>query len=318
MKISIIMPVYNVSEYLPKAIDSVLKQTFTDFELLLIDDGSKDDSGKICDEYAKKDSRISVFHKENGGLSSARNYGIEQAKAELIGFIDSDDLISENMYERLYDSLTANNADMSMCRVLDCYSGEIPSFQFSSEEEVFSQEEAIKEILIAEKASVWAVNKLYKKTLFDNVRYPVGKITEDGFVILDLLSQCQRVVLVNDAVYYYMHRENSITTTKFSSKNYNTIEAWERNYQIVKEKFPNVEYEAKMRVIWAYFNVLDKMSHLTDPEDIKKRKEFIRYIRGNFWFIIKCPYFHKSRKLSAAVLMVSGKLYRKLVALKKK
>lgn len=316
MKISIVMPVYNVSEYLPKAIDSVLKQTFKDFELLLIDDGSKDDSGKICDEYAKKDSRITVFHKENGGLSSARNYGIEHAKAEFIGFIDSDDFISENMYERLYEAITSNSAGMSMCRVLDCYGGVIPKFEPSNKVEVYTREEAMKEILIAEKASVWAVNKLYKKSLFDNVRYPVGKITEDGFVILDLLSQCSRVVLVNDAVYYYIHRENSITTTKFSAKNYNTIEAWERNYEIVRENFPSVEYEAKMRVIWAYFNVLDKMIDLSDPEDIKKRREIIKYIRSNFSFIMKCPYFHKSRKLSTVVLMVSGGLYRKLIAFK--
>lgn len=318
MKISIIMPVYNVGEYLPKTIESVLNQTFTDFELLLIDDGSTDNSGEICDEYAKKDERIRSFHKSNGGASTARNYGLDRAKADIIGFMDSDDLISENMYESLYRSLISNDADMSMCRLLDCYGGKIPQFEPCVKDEVFSQEEAIKEIFIAKRASVWPVNKLYKKTLFDNVRYPVGKITEDGYIILDLLSQCRRVVLVNDAVYYYMHRENSVTTTKFSSKNYSTIEAWERNYQIVKEKFPNVEYEAKMRVIWAYFNVLDKMADLTDPEDIKKRKEFIRFIRGNFWFIINCPYFHKSRKLSAAVLMVSGKLYQRLAALKRK
>ncbi len=318
MKISIIMPVYNVSAYLPKAIESVLKQTFKEFELLLIDDGSTDDSGRICDAYAEKDERIRVFHKPNGGLSSARNYGIEQARGELIGFIDSDDFISENMYERLYESLVAHHAEMSMCRVLDCYDGMIPEIALSHTDEVFSQEEAIKEILIAKRASVWAVNKLYKKSLFEQVRYPVGKITEDGFVILDLLSQCSRVVLVHDAVYYYMHRANSITTTKFSAKNYNTIEAWERNYNIVKEKFPNLEYEAKMRVLWAYFNVLDKMLDVSSAEDLQKRREFIRYIRSNASVIMKCPYFHKTRKISTAVLLISWKLYRKLVLIKSK
>ncbi|EGP5489252.1 glycosyltransferase, partial [Enterococcus faecium] len=122
-EISIIVPVYKVEPYLRKCVDSILAQTFTDFEVILVDDGSPDNSGKICDEYASKDSRVRVIHKKNGGLSSARNAGIDVARGKYLGFVDSDDYIEKDMYELLYDNIVKEQADLSICGIYDIYAG---------------------------------------------------------------------------------------------------------------------------------------------------------------------------------------------------
>jgi glycosyltransferase involved in cell wall biosynthesis len=125
-EISIIVPVYDVEKYLKKCVDSILNQTFKDFELILVDDGSPDNSGAICDQYAEKDSRVRVIHKENGGLSDARNAGIEVARGKYLGFVDSDDFVNEDMYKQLYTSIIENNADLSICGIFDLYEGKTP------------------------------------------------------------------------------------------------------------------------------------------------------------------------------------------------
>ena len=145
-EISIIVPVYKVEKYLKKCVDSILAQTFTDFELILVDDGSPDDSGKICEEYAEKDARVRVLHKENGGLSSARNAGIEVAKGKYLGFIDSDDYIAEDMYELLYNTIIKEDADLSICGIYDVYEGKAPIVK-PTIEKVVSAEEALLLIL---------------------------------------------------------------------------------------------------------------------------------------------------------------------------
>ena len=177
-KISIIVPVYNVEKYLEKCVKSILNQTFTDFELILVDDGTPDSSGVICDQFAEKDERIKVIHKKNGGLSDARNTGIEVAKGEYIGFVDSDDYIAEDMYELLYTNIVNEEADLSICGIYDVYENKEAQKRIR-QYMILNKFEAIKVILEAKIVSVHAVNKLYKKELFTHVRYPVGKITED-------------------------------------------------------------------------------------------------------------------------------------------
>ncbi|HDT8053597.1 TPA: glycosyltransferase, partial [Enterococcus faecalis] len=125
-KISIIVPVYNVEKYLEKCVRSILAQTFTDFELILVDDGSPDSSGAMCDQFAEQDQRVKVIHKENGGLSDARNAGIEIATGEYLGFVDSDDYIADDMYELLYTNIVKEDADLSICGIYDVYEGKEP------------------------------------------------------------------------------------------------------------------------------------------------------------------------------------------------
>ncbi|BDP46005.1 glycosyltransferase family 2 protein [Enterococcus faecium] len=199
------VPVYNVEKYLKKCVDSILGQTFTDFESLLIDDGSTDNSGSICDELAKTDNRIKVIHKENGGLSDARNIGIEVAKGDFIGFIDSDDYIDEDMYAFLYNNILKYDAELSMCGIYDVHKNkEIKKLTPFSQ--LVTKSEAIELVLDGKLVVANAVSKLYKKELFENVRYPKGKIAEDAAVILKIINQCNKIpilIVLNYSVQVY-------------------------------------------------------------------------------------------------------------------
>lgn len=209
--ISVIVPVYNIEKYIKKCIESIINQTYNNLEIILVDDGSTDKSGKICDEYALIDKRISVIHKENGGLSDARNCGIDVAKGKYIAFVDSDDFIDLKMYEILYNNLVKNNADISICK----------PYLFEKYNEVVEAKEA-EVVTVWEKKdfytkmyddylmTVVAWNKLYKREIFENIRYPQGKKIEDAAIIHYVLEKCEKIVLTNLELYFYYQRDDSI------------------------------------------------------------------------------------------------------------
>ena len=206
------MPVYNVERYLKETIKSVLKQTFTDFELILVDDGSKDNSGKICDEFAKQDNRIKVIHKENGGVSSARNAGIENALGEFVGFVDSDDIISEVMYEGLFSLAKQYGADIVQCT----HNRDVNKLNHSvlpENIEVYDNVGALKQLYIRYYTNGFSLcSKIYKKEVFSGIRFPEGRVFEDDEVIPHLLYKAKKVVMVENDWYCYMKRDNSIIT----------------------------------------------------------------------------------------------------------
>ena len=180
--ISIIVPVYKVEKQLNKCIESILNQTFKDYELILVDDGSPDNCGHICDEYEKKDSRIKVIHKKNGGLSDARNAGLDIALGKYIGFVDSDDIIHPQMYEKLYNCINKSNLDIVQCKFKRFKSIEEININISDSElnfKEYNSQDAIIDLIDNNKINVNAWNKLYKRELFQNERYPKGKIHED-------------------------------------------------------------------------------------------------------------------------------------------
>lgn len=178
-EISIIVPVYKVEKYLRKCVDSILAQTFTDFEVILVDDGSPDNSGKICDEYAEKDNRVRVIHKENGGLSSARNAGIDVARGKYLGFVDSDDYIDEDMYEILYENLKIHDADISSVELIPFYGDRYKKANKEKKVIILNKKEAIKSVLEGTQFYAYAWNKLYRKELFKDNRYLDGKTFEE-------------------------------------------------------------------------------------------------------------------------------------------
>ena len=312
-KISIIVPVYNVEAYLERCVESILKQTYTNLEILLVNDGSTDKSGELCDKLALRDHRIRVIHKENGGLSDARNRGIDEASSNLIGFIDSDDYIDEDMYETLYRQMVASKADLSMCGHYDVYH-QIPEKQVAEIKTwELMPEEAIKMVMEAKILSVTAVNKLYKKALFEQLRFRIGKIAEDAFIMVDLIHQCSKVVATNEKKYYYVHRENSITTQKFSLKFLNVIEAYEQNAKIISENYPDLYDVAIMRLNWAYFYVLDRLLVDNDFKDKVLEDRLISYLKKNKRSILMDSRFTRARKMSFLVLCLSRKLYLKIL-----
>ena len=307
--ISVVVPVYNVEKYLNKCVDSIINQTYKKLEIILVDDGSSDTSGEKCDEYLKKDSRIKVYHKKNGGLSDARNYGIDKANGKYIGFVDSDDFIKDDMYAKLYNAIKIYDADVSMCRVIDCY-GEIPPIDNSNVQTILlNSHDAIKKVMEAEDISVHAVSKLYKRKIFDDIKFEKDRTTEDGIIMIELLDKCSKIAYVNSIEYFYIHRKNSITSRKFSERNYDVIYAYKKNAKIINQKYTDLSNIAQMRLCWAYFNVLDNMIKSNYPID----KDILNYLRGKTSFILKCPYFTKNRKMLTIILKININLYRILI-----
>lgn len=235
--ISVIVPVYNVEAYLSKCIESIINQTYDDLEIILVDDGSPDKSGEICDEYAKKDSRIKVIHKENGGLSSARNAGINAANGDLIGFVDSDDYIHPEMYERMYNAIEKEKADLCMCsfKMVNQFDIVINSTVEPIQNEVLSREECFVRLFgPIGWQYVTVPMKLYKKNLFNSLRFEEGKLHEDEFLIHHLFGKCNTVVTVSDELYFYVQREGSIMHTKSTMNEICTIEAFFDRYKYLK------------------------------------------------------------------------------------
>lgn len=216
-KLSVVVPVYKVEQYIHQCVNSILYQTFTDFEIILVDDGSPDKCGEICDEYAKKDSRIKVIHKENGGLSDARNFGIDVAKGDYITFVDSDDDIDKNMYQDMIYFLEKNKLDIICCDTF-LIRGDRKKFRprYDSDK-IFNKNEAIIEILNGNLDNA-AWNKIYKRYLFENIRYPKGRIYEDVATTYKLVYLANKVGYLKKPYYHYYKRKGSIVASAFNSK----------------------------------------------------------------------------------------------------
>lgn len=259
-KISVIVPIYNVEKYLKYCIESILTQTYTNLEIILVDDGSTDGCNKICDEYAIKDKRIKVIHKKNGGLADARNTGLEQATGEYIGFIDSDDYIFPTFYEELYNLIKKYNADIAECEFLRINVENIEKCRDIIENENKSKEyleektnniEALNLLYGArlkpylKKVVVW--NKLYKKELFDSIRFPLGKLHEDEYTTFQILYKAKEIISTNRTLHGYMQTSNSIMRQEIKQKRIeDNLDAYIKSSDFFKEK-NQLEIEAKSR-----------------------------------------------------------------------
>lgn len=217
-KISVIIPVYNIECYLEKCIMSVLEQSYKNIEVILVDDGSKDQSGTICDEFCNNDQRVKVIHKTNGGLSSARNAGIQASEGEYLCFIDGDDYIHPQMIECLWNSISYANAQMAVCQFKYVYENEKVEYDLNDSNNkltVFNRVEASELLFSKTPVSVVAWNKLYKRSLFDRINYPEFlKTREDEYIIHYLVYECEKVVYTSKELYYYIQRNTSIMGSK--------------------------------------------------------------------------------------------------------
>lgn len=216
--ISIIVPVYKTEAYLEKCVDSILAQTFRDFELLLIDDGSPDNCSALCEEAAARDPRIRVIHQKNAGLSAARNTGVEAARGEWIGFVDSDDSIAPEMYETLLTYARRDGAQIAVCDyLLVTEAGEpLPSSYRLEEDKVLDRVGALEQMNRGHFKVAW--NRLYRRELFETVRFPVGKIHEDEYTAHQFYWQCERITIAAKPLYFYVQRGGSIIHTDSPQK----------------------------------------------------------------------------------------------------
>lgn len=311
MEISIIVPIYKVEKYIKRCIDSIINQKFMDFELILVDDGSPDKCGEICDEYALKDSRVKVIHKKNGGLSSARNAGLDIARGKYIGFVDSDDWINEEMYQTLYNLIQEYDCDIAECCYKKVYDEKIIEKQRERYEvSILSNIKILESMYVNNFAgSTISVNKLYRSSLFKNIRFPEGKLNEDQFTTYKLYFNSRKVVSINREMYYYYQSDNSITRSEFSIKKLDAIEAIESSKRFFEE---NNLYDL---VLWndtLYSFVLIKyyIILLENAEfDNKYRNSILEKFRGRFWLFIKNEHISIREKFLLMLFYVSPKLY---------
>lgn len=258
--VSVIVPCYNVEAYLPKCIDSILSQTYSNLEIILVDDGSPDRCGEICDEYAKRDSRIRVIHKKNGGLSDARNVAIDIAKGEYITFVDSDDWVHFCYVEILYRNLKQANADISACSFIRT-SGNVNENAVTGNGKcsIYNTEEALVNTLYQNRLDNSAWGKLYKSSLFDGVRFTVGRLYEDLDCFYKIYERATILVHTRDVLYYYYYRADSILGV-FNKKRIDVLDITDEIVEYMTVRHPSVVKAAKDRKLSANFNILMLLS----------------------------------------------------------
>lgn len=230
-KVSIIVPVYNVERYVEKCIRSILDQSYQNIEIIVIDDGSTDDSYNVCTDLRKESpDKIKLFKKENGGLSSARNFGLLRAQGEYISFVDSDDIVSQDFIEKLVFLLEETGSSISCCQVVKFYNEEKPKFTRTVEYSEYNTKKAI-ELLVTNKMPSHACNKLYVASLFQNIKFPIDRNYEDIFIMYKIFKNTKRIVLYNNAkLYGYLQRKGSITGSVDSRSLNDYIDAINQRY----------------------------------------------------------------------------------------
>ncbi len=232
-ELSVVVPVYKVEKYLSRCIESILNQDFCNFQLILVDDGSPDNCGTICDEYASKDNRIKVIHKENGGLSSARNAGIDISTSEYITFIDSDDYIHPCMFSSMLKGMKNHDADISICSYLSTKENNAET-TISNTFSLIDKYESITRMNNIEFITAWG--KIYKTKLFEKIRYPVGKYHEDEFITYKLFYESNKIVFTEDKLYYYYVNPESIIQSSFSEKNLDSLDVFKERIMFFEKK----------------------------------------------------------------------------------
>lgn len=285
-KISIIVPIYNVEKYLEKCINSIINQTYRELEIILVDDGSTDGCPNICDEYKKKDERIKVIHKENGGLSDARNVGIENSTGRYICFIDSDDIISSKFVEILYGLCLEYNADIVECDYIKFNEEkEIQELRNSDKSvEIINNKEMMRRLYNVKTAlrTTIVCNKLYKSELFSEIKFPKGKLHEDEFTTYKIIYKSNITVVINQKLYFYRKNNESIMGKKFNEKRYDALIAFNERKEFFK-KNNDIEFYNKSDV--RYQNKIINFYCLTRKyieDSEKKQKELIKLANDNF------------------------------------
>ncbi|WP_342042982.1 glycosyltransferase [Bacillus sp. OTU2372] len=292
-KISVIIPVYKVEKFLPRCIESIIKQTYKNLEIILVNDGSPDKCGEICDYYAMKDSRIKVIHKENGGLSDARNVGLDNTTGEYISLIDSDDFIHVKFYEILMELILKNDADIAQCefqKVFDEDNNYIDKTKqnllINHEVNYFNNLEALYNLYSNNYVSAVVVwNKLYKKELFSDIRFPKGKLHEDEYTTYKLLYNTKKLITTSFKLYYYLQRTNSIMGEKFNIKRLDILDAYSNQISFYSiNNLPQLKYLAIRRLKGIIRN---SMSSLL-KSDIDNKEQAFRYLvsynKNNFHY----------------------------------
>lgn len=310
--ISVILPVYNVENYLQYAMDSLKKQTYKNFEIILVNDGSTDNSGKLCDKYSEKYSNVKVFHKENGGLSDARNFGVKKAKGEFITFLDPDDYLEAYSLELLAGIQEKYNCDIVSTRVkatelYNVYSNySLMEKDFENvilmESDVFLEEAFYDKV-----ATVSACGKLYRKSILE-IPFPKGKIYEDLFIISEHVVRANKIVHTPIKIYNYYKRQGSIVNSKFTSKQYDFFDAINHNRTVIKDKYDDkksLENAVNAKEAIGSFKIIGS-AYKTSVNDVYKINNVLR---KNKVGVLLNKRVHNKFKIKYILFILSPKIF---------
>lgn len=293
--ISVIVPIYKVEAYLDRCVQSIVNQTYQNLEIILVDDGSPDNCGAMCDAWAEKDERIKVIHKQNGGLSDARNAGMASANGAYIGFIDSDDYIAPEMYRLLMDRMDADRSDIAACGVEMVFEDGSAPKRLTSEGCCVLDRDSAMEAVIKEtwlKQPVWY--KLYKTDLVLNIPFPVGKYHEDVFWTWQAVARAGRVSVLDVPCYYYVQRNGSIMAERYSLRRLDAIEAKQQRLSFLEDAYPTLaEYARKDLLFSCMYHGQLAMRDLDESNRniaLSRLKSIVKECRGG---IGEMPVMHK-------------------------
>lgn len=320
--ISIVIPVYNVASYLTKCLESVIAQSYKNLEIIVVDDGSTDRSGKICDEFAQKDKRVRVLHKDNGGLSDARNYGINHAHGKYITFVDSDDYVSVDYVLHLFELILEYKADISVtCAVKFYEDGDEPGSEcyIASDSCIFSSEEAMIDMLYRKNIPIYAWAKMYRIDLFETIKFPVGELFEDLSTEYLLFDMAERIAFNSVRDYFYLQRKNSIINSKYNSRKMIQVYTTEKIIQFMKEKHPAVVNAAISK---CFITTLNLYKNIPNTEEFSADKLFAKEVLKKYRIVVLKDSSNKIlTRIIAGISLVSieslvwiGKIYQNMIS----
>lgn len=294
--ISVIVPVYNVEEYLDRCVESIVCQTYSNIEILLIDDGSEDRSGNMCDVWAQKDSRIKVFHKENGGLSSVRNWGLKNIRGEFVTFVDSDDYIDLDMYETMIKAMD-KDVDIVSCGTVSELPGRMKKrnqllFMPVDKKKLAKYDwgEGISELLLARSFSFSVCDKLFRRYLFENVYFPVGRSSEDVLVVFHIFLHSRNFTNIGQVKYHYVFRENSICRRSFFFRRVDYAVFAGRICKDIKQHYPQFVRQAEVFYIRSLSSIIQKIQVCENRGDFAQLE--IRLKKALFSMLIESRFNH--------------------------
>ncbi len=295
--ISVIVPVFNVEDYIERCIKSILNQTYNNLEIILVDDGSTDKSGEICDLYKEKDNRIKVIHNKNSGPSVARNCGLSIAKGKYIGFVDSDDFIALDMYETLYHYMK-EDADVVCCATLSI-TNHNKEVRYKSKGVVsYTKLEGIKELLKTEHICFSACDKLFRRNLLENIRFPRGRQSEDLPFIYQVFKKSNKIVNIGKVKYFYFYRPDSRSNADFDIRRLDYIYFSQYIYHDIQRSYPQLSKVAERRYILDLYWIIVQIKNLSKKEKyIKERKMLERTLRHMVLLAVTNPYMSKQEKI---------------------
>lgn len=278
--LSVVVPIYNVEKYLKQCLNSLVNQTLSNIEIILVNDGSTDNSEAICQSYAEQDSRIKLFSKPNGGLSDARNFGLQKVTSPVVGFVDSDDYVDLDMFQVLMELKLRSNAEIAVGGVkMVSNDGEEYLVRAVEGEIIADHHDAMEELLKSKRITNSVCNKIFDITLFDQICFPVGKLYEDEYVTYKLFDRANKVAMTNEVSYYYRSSPNSITHKPFSEREFDRIDASVIKVGYIEKNYPDLVQYAERYLVYDCVMALSKMTEYKKSYDKLTRDNIRKYLK---------------------------------------